>query len=133
MNNEITNDQINKLKTCLTCSLCKKLFYLPVTLHCQDTFCSNCLKISSIKNNSSCPTCKKNIFVPPVHNYKIWELITKIFPDDVLIREKELSNLMPKLTEQDIVKEELIKNNWRDVVNKKQPDNVDQIFIQQLF
>ena len=136
MNKEITNDQMIKLKTCLTCSICNKLLYLPITLHCQDTFCCTCLKIYNMKNNSNCsncPKCKKNIFVPPVHNYKIWELITKLFSDEVLIREKETSNLMPKLTEQELIKEELIKNHWRDVVNKKQTDGIDQIILQQLF
>ena len=40
----INPQSINKIKEILTCSLCSKLFYQPLTLHCQETFCRPCLK-----------------------------------------------------------------------------------------
>ncbi len=120
MSSDLSIDQIRKLKECLTCSLCKKLFYYPITLHCQDTFCQSCLKLNSLKNKANnCPKCKKHAFVPPIHNFKIWELINQIFPKEVSDRGKEIEKNMPKLTDEELVKEEIIKNNWRDIVNKK--------------
>ena len=142
MSTELTIDQISKLKNLLTCFICKKLLYHPITLNCQDTFCQSCLKIHNIKNKSNtCPKCKKHAFVPPVHNFKVWELMNHIFSKELIDRGKEIEISMPKLTEEEIIKEEIIKNHWRDIVNKKQnnqnlrpnQDMVQEIILEHFF
>jgi hypothetical protein len=131
---------INKIKEILTCSLCSKLLYQPLTLHCQETFCRPCLKIYSSKTQKQdCPNCHKPAFYQPINNFKLWDLINKIFPSDVKAREEELAKVQPKLTEEEEIKEEIIKNNWRDIVNKKNSinlnniPNLNNIIIDQLF
>jgi hypothetical protein len=141
MNNQ-SEPKINKsqIKNTLTCSFCKKLFHYPITLQCQDTFCKNCLKIYKFKTKKSeCPKCHKDSFYPPIQNIKLWDLIGKLFPEEIKLRDEEVSRTTPKLTEEEEIKEDIIKNNWRDVINKKmtlttQPQiELNNIVIEQLF
>ena len=109
-----------KIKNILKCSLCSSLLHQPVTLHCQDTFCRHCLKNYEIKTKKQdCPQCHKLSFYQPINNFKIWDWINKLFPNEVKAREEEIKKLLPKLTEIEEIKEEIIKNNWRDIINKK--------------
>ena len=134
----INQQTINKIKEILTCSLCSKLFYQPLTLHCQETFCRPCLKNYSNKTQKQdCPNCHKPSFYQPINNFKLWDLINKLFPSEVEARKEELLKVQPKLTEEEEIKEEIIKNNWRDIINKKNitniPQNINNIIIEQLF
>ncbi len=114
----------NKIRQCLTCTLCKKLFYYPVTLYCQDSFCKSCLKNYTMKTNKKdCPSCHNETFIPPIHNFKICDIINKIFPDEIKDREIEINKTQSKLTEEEQIKEEIIKNNWREIVNKYKNDS----------
>jgi arsenate reductase-like glutaredoxin family protein len=129
-------DNITKLKiqNILKCSLCSSLLYQPVTLHCQDTFCRHCLKNYEIKTKKQdCPKCHNLSFYQPINNFKIWDLINKLFPNEVKAREEEIKKFSPKLTEVEEIKEEIIKNNWRDVVNKKsnQSNQLNQLNLNQ--
>jgi hypothetical protein len=120
--NTQTYPQINKsqIKGILTCSFCKKLFHYPITLQCQDTFCKNCLQIYKFKTKKTdCPKCHKDSFYPPIQNIKLWDLITKLFPDEIKVRDVDVSRTTPRLTEEEQIKEDIIKNNWRDIINKK--------------
>ena len=120
----------NKIRKCLTCSLCKKLFYYPVTLYCQDTFCKLCLKNYMIKTNKKdCPLCHKSSFVPPIHNFKIHDIITKLFTEENKIMEVAFLKNQTKLTEEEQIKEDIIKNNWRDIINKKKTNETQVINI----
>jgi hypothetical protein len=137
---EINNDVKIKIKKILTCSLCSKLFHNPVTLHCQETFCQHCIKLYSIKSKKQdCPNCHKDSFYQPIHNFKLWDLINKIFPNEVKAREEEIKKNMPKISQEEQIKEEIIKNNWREIVNKKNNTNQpnilgnNAIFMEQLF
>ncbi len=120
MNIEMNEEKKNKLKACLSCTLCKKILHYPVTLYCQDNFCKSCLKNYILKTNfKNCPSCKTSYFIPPVHNFKIHDLIVELFPEEYQERELEINKNQPKLTEEESIKEEIIKNNWRDVINGK--------------
>ncbi len=126
-------------KNLLKCSLCFRLYHNPITLFCQDTFCKSCLKNYTLKNKiEDCPKCHKQSFYPPINNFKLWDLINKLFPEDVTSRELELTRITPKLTDEEIIKEEIIKNNWRDIINKNQPaqqphQHINEFFIEQIF
>ena len=134
INMEKNMEKNNKLKECLSCTLCKKIFHYPVTLYCQDNFCKSCLKKYIIKTNKqNCPSCQKSYFNPPIHNFKIHDLINILFPEEFKQRQIEISKNEPKLTEEEEIKEEIIKNNWRDVINKKNELNYSRdILIQEL-
>ena len=135
---ELTNLQKEKIFNIVKCHLCNKILYQPITLHCQDTFCKPCLKTYSMKTSKQeCPKCHKPAFYQPVNNFKLWDLINKLFPDVVKAREEEIKKFTAKLSQVEEIKEEIIKNNWRDVINKKQSNQPisfgNQIFIEQLF
>ncbi len=129
-----------KIKEILTCKLCSKLLCNPVTLHCQDTFCQSCIKLYSLKTKKQdCPDCHKPSFYQPIHNFKLCDIINKLFPNEIKDREKEVLKNMPPMTEEEKIKEDIIKNNWREIVNKKTNNNnilqqnANAIFIEQLF
>jgi len=129
-----------KIKEILTCKLCLKLLYNPVTLHCQDTFCQSCIKLYSIKTKKQdCPGCHQPSFYQPIHNFKLCDIINKLFPNEVKDRENEVLKHMPQMTEEEKIKEDIIKSNWREIVNKKTNSNNNNllqqnaIFIEQLF
>ena len=120
INMEFTIEKNNKLRECLSCSPCKKIFHYPVTLFCQDNFCKSCLKNYIIKTNKqNCPICQKYYLSLPIHNFKINDLINILFPEDFKKREIEISQNELKLSEEEQIKEEIIKNNWRNIINKK--------------
>ncbi len=132
----MNDEKRNKLKSCLSCTLCKKILHYPITLYCQDNFCKSCLKNYILKtNNKNCPSCKSSYFVPPIHNFKIHDLIIELFPEEFKERQLEINKNQPKLSDEELIKEEIIKNNWRDVINKNynfvNPQN-DPIFIENL-
>jgi hypothetical protein len=137
--NTISNQQKEKIYNILKCHLCSKILYQPITLHCQETFCKPCLKIYTMKTSKQdCPKCHKPAFYQPINNFKLWDLINKLFPDVVKAREEEIKKSTPKLSQIEEIKEEIIKNNWRDIVNKKTNNTNthllnNQIFIEQLF
>jgi hypothetical protein len=135
---EINTENKQKIKNILTCTLCSKLLCHPITLHCQETFCQSCIKLYSLKTKKQdCPSCHKDSFYQPTHNFKLWDLINKIFPDEVKAREEEIKKNTPKMTQEEQIKEEIIKNNWREIINKKNNpivnNNQNAFFIEQLF
>lgn len=114
----------NKLKKCLTCTICNKLFYYPITLHCQDTFCQSCItKIKLNTNKSECPKCKKPTIIVPVHNYNLMDIIQKLFSEETKLRENEVNKNKTILKTEDQIKENIIKDNWREIINKHKPTN----------
>ncbi len=114
----------NKLRKCLTCTLCNKLFYYPVTLHCQDTFCQSCIDMIKLKTKKSeCPTCKKSTMIVPVHNYNLMDVIQKIFPEEIKSREVEINKNKPVLNTEEQIKQNIIKANWREIINKHNKTN----------
>jgi hypothetical protein len=128
------------LKNVLKCPLCFRLYHNPITLFCQDTFCKSCIKNYTLKNKKEdCPKCHKHSFYPPINNFKLWDLINKLYPDDVKSRELELSRITPKLTDEEEIKDNIIKSNWRDVINKKtsttnpSQQQINQFIIEQIF
>jgi hypothetical protein len=124
---EITINKKNELIKCLKCPVCQKLLCQPVTLFCQDTFCQSCLITRERQNNNhTCPTCKLQYFRPPIANFKLSELIDKLFPEEIKIRKEEIEKL-PKPDEKETLKEEIIKSTWRDVINKKKSTNNGQV------
>jgi hypothetical protein len=74
------------------------------------------------KNKNTCPKCNRQYFRPPISNFKVSDLIDKLFPEEIKIRKDEIDKL-PKLDEKEELKEEIIKSSWRDVINKKKPSN----------
>jgi hypothetical protein len=122
-NDKMSNDNIlDKLKTILKCNICKDLFYLPITLECQDTICKMCLDkhLNKSKNKKmECPICFKPSFYPPVQNYKIWDIISKIFPEEIKSREEEYLKFENNKSDEAKIRDEIIKTNWRDLINKK--------------
>ena len=109
----------NKLRKCLTCTICNKLFYYPITLHCQDTFCQSCINTIKLKTKKSeCPKCKKSTIIVPVYNYNMMDIIQKIFPDETKLRENEINKTQPVLNNEEQIKQNLIKSNWREIINK---------------
>jgi hypothetical protein len=139
----IDENKKKMLKNILKCSLCFRLYHNPITLFCQDTFCKSCIKNYSLKNKTEdCPKCHKQSFYPPINNFKLCDLISKLYPEDVKSRELELSRITPKLTDEEEIKEDIIKNNWRDIINKKtnnsnlnqqQHQQMNQFLIEQIF
>ncbi len=126
----------NKLKDCLKCLLCERIFYQPITLHCQDTFCKSCLqKYNNTTKKNNCPKCLKPTFNPMILNFKLCDLINKIFPEETKKREEEFNAIKNKLTPdeklKEDIKEEIIKNNWRNIVNKKTTQQPEQQLPQQ--
>lgn len=114
----------NKLRKCLTCMLCNKLFYYPVTLHCQDTFCQSCIDMIKLKTKKSeCPKCKKSTMIVPVHNYNLMDVIQKIFPEETKSREVEINKNKPVLNTEEQIKQNIIKANWREIINKHNKTN----------
>jgi len=149
LNQNINLETKNKLKECLKCLLCNKILYQPITLHCQDTFCKLCLqKYNHKTKKSNCPKCLKPTFNPMIQNFKLCDLINKIFPEETRKREEELNALKNKLSPDEKLKEdikdEIIKNNWRNIVNKKSTQNqlqqpqqqqnqIQQFFLETIF
>jgi len=112
---EITDQKKKDLLEILKCSLCHELLYQPVTLFCQDTFCKACLvKLPT----NECPTCRRKFFRPPISNFKLLGLIEKVFPEEIQKR-KEFVDELPSPSEEELLKEQIIKSSWRDVINKK--------------
>ena len=131
MNQNITLEIKNKLKDCLKCLLCNRILYQPITLHCQDTFCKPCLqKYNQKTKKNNCPKCLKPTFNPMIQNFKLCDLINKIFPQETKQRENEINIIRSKLTHDEKLKEdireEIIKNNWRTIVNKTSTQNQTQ-------
>lgn len=69
-------DLQNNLEELLKCSICTDIFYEPITLLCQHSFCKKCLDNS---NTNKCPYCNLKIFVPPQVNYVLQALAYKFF------------------------------------------------------
>ena len=147
LNQNINLETKNKLKECLKCLLCNKILYQPITLHCQDTFCKSCLqKYNNTTKKNNCPKCLKSTFNPMILNFKLCDLIHKIFPEETKKREEEFNAIKNKLTPdeklKEDIKEEIIKNNWSHIVNKKttphpqqppQQNHLQQFFLETIF
>jgi hypothetical protein len=67
----------------LTCVVCHDVFCVPVTTHCQHTFCQGCLEeiydrtnVFAATRNVSCPICRAVFMLPPLASKNI--LIEKL-------------------------------------------------------
>lgn len=112
---EITDQKKKELLETFQCSMCNELLYQPVTLFCQDTFCQSCL--ARLPTNE-CPSCNRKFFRTPVSNFKLCGFIEKMFPEEFQKR-KEIIEKLPTLSEEEILREDIVKSSWRDVINKK--------------
>jgi len=80
----------------IKCPLCFYLFYEPIKLPCQHTFCHFCLK-QALTYDSRCPLCRneysseevEKIFSNPTFNKEIIELIKKKIPTQEIEMRKE--------------------------------------------
>jgi hypothetical protein len=60
------------------------------------------------------------------------EIIQKIFPEETKLREIELHKNQPILNNEDKIKENIIKDNWREIINKHKPQPQNIEFVGQL-
>jgi hypothetical protein len=124
-NNKYLNKlQINKIKKLLICSICRDILYEPTTLYCQHTFCNNCLE--KIEENSmvECPLCHHKGLIIPSHNYKIKEVIEKIFTKDELTLRQERYNKHKTFSTIDKEIKRKIRNEvWYNEINKDKSKN----------
>jgi hypothetical protein len=64
------------------------------------------------------------------------DVIQKIFPEETKLRENEINKNKPLLKIEDQIKENLIKDNWREIINKHKSTHnnsqLNQEFIVQL-
>jgi hypothetical protein len=64
------------------------------------------------------------------------DVIQKIFPEETKLRENEINKNKPLLKIEDQIKENLIKDNWREIINKHKSitnnSQLNQEFIVQL-
>jgi hypothetical protein len=51
------------------------------------------------------------------------DVIQKIFPEETKLRENEINKSKPILKTEEQIKENLIKNNWREIINKHKSTN----------
>ena len=72
------NDQNINICDLLTCPICKDIFYDPVTLICQHSFCKYCLNQS---NSKRCPMCRLNTFIPPIKNNILDDLAKTMYSE----------------------------------------------------
>ena len=92
-----------------TCSICRELFYRPVTLICQHSYCYECLeeyynsdgiitdttfpeiRYQSQKKNK-CPLCNIPYTLPPMENKMLSTLVEEKFPDEYQERRDYFEN-----------------------------------------
>ncbi|XP_060860162.1 E3 ubiquitin-protein ligase RNF8-like isoform X1 [Metopolophium dirhodum] len=61
----------------LTCSICFDIFDKPAELNCSHVFCFKCIK-NWMRNNKSCPMCRRNTIEPPVVCTMLEKLISEM-------------------------------------------------------
>ncbi|CAH1731573.1 uncharacterized protein LOC114128054 isoform X1 [Aphis gossypii] len=61
----------------LTCSICFDIFEKPSELNCSHVFCFKCVK-NWMRNNRSCPICRRIIMDPPVVCTMLEKLISEM-------------------------------------------------------
>jgi len=76
------------------CSICRELFFKPVSLACQHTFCSHCIenfKKSTIE--AKCPLCRLYFFLPPNYNILLETLIKEEYLDEYKKRGDQIGEI----------------------------------------
>ncbi|KAL5238691.1 hypothetical protein ACI65C_006101, partial [Semiaphis heraclei] len=63
--------------TDLTCSICFEIFEKPSELKCSHVFCFKCIK-HWMRNNKSCPMCRRITIDPPVVCIMLEKLISEM-------------------------------------------------------
>ena len=86
-----------------TCSICHDIFYKPVILFCQHTFCKSCIGNVQPKK---CPLCKKSYILPIEYNRDIENMLLQLYPDKYKSREKPTSFISPSIIDRE--REEII-------------------------
>lgn len=124
--NFLTKTQISKIQKLLKCRLCQDILLEPVTLYCQHTFCNHCLELLEENSLVTCPSCNHKGLLVPTHNYKIKELIEKIFTKEEL-RER-IDRYQEKLSKETNNREKEIKRQirkevWHNEINKEKSNN----------
>jgi hypothetical protein len=122
----------------LTCSICLQLYYQPVTLLCQHTFCHMCLNNLEHKmkedgkheSKVKCPTCQTRYFLPPskMQNYNIGSMIESIVKTPkTFFKERERITMLDDLTLKEEVRQELRRELLPSVLETLDinRDNVD--------
>ncbi|KAF0757314.1 E3 ubiquitin-protein ligase rnf8-like, partial [Aphis craccivora] len=61
----------------LTCSICFDIFEKPSELNCSHVFCFKCVK-NWMRNNRSCPICRRIIMDPPIVCTMLEKLISEM-------------------------------------------------------
>lgn len=129
---ELNQTQLNQIKKLLICSLCNDILLEPVTLYCQDTFCNHCLELLEENSLVQCPKCNQKGLLVPTHNYKIKEIIEKVFTKEQLeAREKRYQEMVSKkgnnqkaTTSRELeIKRQIRKEVWHNEINKSKSNN----------
>jgi hypothetical protein len=120
---DLINSELKKsINDELKCPICQDLLYHPVTLFCQHSFCKLCLKRYKKENptkKASCPMCKLKIFIPPIQNTTLNNIID-------LTNEKENLEKINKYKQKEELKEsmysqvreEIRDEIWRTTINE---------------
>lgn len=74
----------------LTCPLCLKILYVPVSTSCGHTYCKSCIK-RSFQSNKSCPICRVALASPLnlTPTFILQTIIEKKYPEETKKRQQE--------------------------------------------
>lgn len=82
----------------LTCAICYKLFYQPVTTPCGHTFCKRCLRNAAVVSQA-CPYCRRTLHVTDGSglsvNTVLRDVLTALYPNDYCARRTEDGDFSP--------------------------------------
>merc|ERR1711971_397311 len=72
-----TEEELRELAIDFECTLCKRIFYEPVTSTCGHVFCKECIT-RWLDHNPGCPICRRSLF----HFINVWKLEVTTMIDD---------------------------------------------------
>jgi len=124
-NKYLNKIQLNKIKKLLVCFICRDILYEPTTLYCQHTFCNECLEKLEENSLVECPLCHHKGLLVPSHNYKINEIIEKIFTKEELkLRLERYNNHNKQYNTIDReMKRQIKKEVWYNEINQDKTKN----------
>jgi hypothetical protein len=119
-NLKLSKEKDDKIRKLLHCPICHDILLDPVTLYCQHTYCLECLEEFEENSSVKCPNkkCQSKVFLAPSHNYKIKEIIEKMFSQKELDTRKEKQKKKSDNPEKNI-KRQIRKEVWHNVINSQ--------------
>jgi hypothetical protein len=109
----------NPLEDALKCAICVETFYKPVTLLCQHSFCSKCLKKMEARK---CPMCKVGFVIPAEYNRSMDQIIEHLFPLEYEEKKKEEENEKYEVDEREKIKDKLHKELYNQILDARLDD-----------